>query len=146
MIPKKYPRNIHTPKIFIFLKTPKNIEIQNFGIHDNSSKDTSSNTTFGRIRQLVGCNVWSKWTVGLNLYFVEMCLNLSKTGRKYQIFIKEKTEGKQLYFEFCRQVFGHFFIQDSAGPGDSCVLEPGHRLLHFNFRYVRSMHIVACLL
>ena len=44
------------------------------GIHDNSSKDTSSNTTFGRIRQLVECNVWSKWTIGLNLYFVEMCL------------------------------------------------------------------------
>ena len=43
-------------------------------IHDNSSKDTSSNTTFGRIRQLVECNVWSKWAVGLNLYFVEMCL------------------------------------------------------------------------
>ena len=43
-------------------------------VHDNSLKDTSSNTTFGRIRQLVECNVWSKWTVGLNLYFVEMCL------------------------------------------------------------------------
>ena len=28
---KKYPQNLHTPqKIFIFLKTPKNIEIQNF--------------------------------------------------------------------------------------------------------------------
>ena len=23
---------------------------------------------------------------------------------------------------------------------------PGHRLLHFNLRYVRSMHIVGCLL
>ena len=43
-------------------------------LNDNSSKDTSSNTTFGRIRQLVECNVWSKWTFGLNLYFVEMCL------------------------------------------------------------------------
>ena len=29
--PKKYPQNLHTPqKIFIFLKTQKNIEIQNF--------------------------------------------------------------------------------------------------------------------
>ena len=27
--PKKYPQNFHTPKILIFLKTPKNIEIQN---------------------------------------------------------------------------------------------------------------------
>ena len=43
-------------------------------VHDNSSKDTSSNTTFGRIRQLVECNVWSKWTVGRILFFVEMCL------------------------------------------------------------------------
>ena len=31
MTPKEYPQNLHTPpKIFIFLKTPKNIEIQNF--------------------------------------------------------------------------------------------------------------------
>ena len=30
MTPKKYPQNLHTQKIFIFLKTPKNIEIQNF--------------------------------------------------------------------------------------------------------------------
>ena len=30
MTPKKYPQNFHTQKIFIFLKTPKNIEIQNF--------------------------------------------------------------------------------------------------------------------
>ena len=31
MTPKKYPQNLHTPKkIFIFLKTQKNIEIQNF--------------------------------------------------------------------------------------------------------------------
>ena len=31
MIPKEYPQNLHTPKIilFFFLKTPKNIEIQN---------------------------------------------------------------------------------------------------------------------
>ena len=28
--PKKFPQNLHTPKIFFFLKTPKNIEIQNF--------------------------------------------------------------------------------------------------------------------
>ena len=29
--PKKYPQNLHNPKKrFIFLKTPKNIEIQNF--------------------------------------------------------------------------------------------------------------------
>ena len=27
---KKYAQNLYTPKIFIFLKTPKNIEIQNF--------------------------------------------------------------------------------------------------------------------
>ena len=26
--PSKYPQNLHTPKIFVFLKTPKNIEIQ----------------------------------------------------------------------------------------------------------------------
>ena len=26
---KKYPQNLHTPKTFIFMKTPKNIEIQN---------------------------------------------------------------------------------------------------------------------
>ena len=30
MTPKKYPQNLHTPNIFIFLKTTKNIEIQNF--------------------------------------------------------------------------------------------------------------------
>ena len=33
MTPKKYPQNFHTnvpQKIFIFLKTPNNIEIQNF--------------------------------------------------------------------------------------------------------------------
>ena len=30
MTPKKYPQNLHTPKNIIFLKTPKNIEIQNF--------------------------------------------------------------------------------------------------------------------
>ena len=30
MTPQKYPQICHTPKIFIFLKTPKNIEIQNF--------------------------------------------------------------------------------------------------------------------
>ena len=30
MTPKKYPQNLHTQKILIFLKTPKNIEIQNF--------------------------------------------------------------------------------------------------------------------
>ena len=31
MTPRKYPQNLHTPqKILIFLKTPKNIEIQNF--------------------------------------------------------------------------------------------------------------------
>ena len=30
MTPKIYPQNLHTPKIFIFLKTQKNIEIQNF--------------------------------------------------------------------------------------------------------------------
>ena len=30
MIPKEYPQNLHTPKIIdCFLKTPKNIEIQN---------------------------------------------------------------------------------------------------------------------
>ena len=31
MTPKKYPQNFHTPpKKTFFLKTPKNIEIQNF--------------------------------------------------------------------------------------------------------------------
>ena len=31
MTQKKYPQNLHTPKkYFFFLKTPKNIEIQNF--------------------------------------------------------------------------------------------------------------------
>ena len=30
MTPKNHPQKIHTPKIFIFLKTSKNIEIQNF--------------------------------------------------------------------------------------------------------------------
>ena len=31
MTPKKYPQNLHTPqKIYIFLNTLKNIEIQNF--------------------------------------------------------------------------------------------------------------------
>ena len=28
--PIKYPQNLHTPKIFSFRKTPKDIEIQNF--------------------------------------------------------------------------------------------------------------------
>ena len=43
------------------------------GVHDNSSKDTSSNTTFGRIRQLVECNVWSKSTVG-RILFLSKCV------------------------------------------------------------------------
>ena len=30
MTPRKHPQNLHTPKIFVFLKTPKNIETQNF--------------------------------------------------------------------------------------------------------------------
>ena len=30
MTPKKYPQNFYSPKIFIFLKTQKNIEIQKF--------------------------------------------------------------------------------------------------------------------
>ena len=30
MTQKIYPQNLHTQKIFIFLKTPKNIGIQNF--------------------------------------------------------------------------------------------------------------------
>ena len=34
--PKKYPQNLHTPKIFIFLKPPKNIENQNFEPPKNS--------------------------------------------------------------------------------------------------------------
>ena len=29
MTPQKYPQNLHTPKIFVFLKTPQNIEMQN---------------------------------------------------------------------------------------------------------------------
>ena len=45
----------------LFHENPK-IDTLVFGkksrIHDNSSKDTSSNTTFGWIRQLVECNVW----------------------------------------------------------------------------------------
>ena len=67
-------------------------------------------TTFGRIRQLVECNVWSKGTVGINLYFAELCLkfvqNWSKISNIYQ---EKKTEVKKLYFEFSRQVFGQFF-------------------------------------
>ena len=50
-------------------------------IHDNSSKDTSSNTTFGQIRQLVECNIWSKWTVGLNLYFPGVMLMYERTSK-----------------------------------------------------------------
>ena len=30
MTPKKYPQNLHTPKIYSFSETPKNIEIQDF--------------------------------------------------------------------------------------------------------------------
>ena len=30
MTPKKYPQNLHTPKIINFSENPKNIEIQNF--------------------------------------------------------------------------------------------------------------------
>ena len=30
MTPEKYPQIFIPPKIFVFLKTPKNIEIQNF--------------------------------------------------------------------------------------------------------------------
>ena len=30
MTPKKYPQILYTPKIIFFLKTPKNIENQNF--------------------------------------------------------------------------------------------------------------------
>ena len=79
--------------------------------------------------------------------------NVSKTCLKMVENIKhlssKKTEGKQLYFEFRRQVFGQFFIQDFCwsflcfGGG---FPYPGQRLLHVNLRYVRSMHILACLL
>ena len=31
MTPKKYSQDLHIPKILFFQKTPKNIEIQNFG-------------------------------------------------------------------------------------------------------------------
>ena len=47
MTPKKYPQNLHTPKIFFFLKTPKNIEIQNF----EQKKERSS--IIGKITQLM---------------------------------------------------------------------------------------------
>ena len=30
MTPNKYPQNLHTPKSIHYLKTPENIEIQNF--------------------------------------------------------------------------------------------------------------------
>ena len=30
MTPQKYPQNLHTPQKFSFLKTRKNVEIQNF--------------------------------------------------------------------------------------------------------------------
>ena len=92
-------------------------------IHDNSPKDTSSNTIFGRIRQLVECNVWSKWTVGLNLYFIEMCLKFVKNWSKISNMYQEKNRkgnnfilnsaGKSLV----NSLFGIFF------SGASCVLE-----------------------
>ena len=48
MTPKKYPRNLHTPKIFIFLKTKKNIEIQNF----EPKKNDLSLRMYENIREL----------------------------------------------------------------------------------------------
>ena len=113
-------------------------------IHDSSSKDTSSNATFGRIRQLVECNVWSKWTDGLNLYFDEMCLklveNIKHLSRKKRIGINFilNSAGKSLANSFFR-----IFAEASCGGGFSYHF---HRRLRFNLRYVRSMHIVACLL
>ena len=35
--PPQYPQNLHAPKIFIFLKAPRNIEIQNFEPPKNDS-------------------------------------------------------------------------------------------------------------
>ena len=42
--PKKYPQNIQTTKIFIFLKNPKNIEIQNFEKKNGPSLRMYENT------------------------------------------------------------------------------------------------------
>ena len=79
------------------------------GIHDNSSKDTSSNTTFGRIRQMVECNVWSKWTVSLNIYFVEMCLKfcLQLVENIIHLSRKKKLKGNNFILNL-----GQFFIQN----------------------------------
>ena len=70
----------------------------NVWVHDNSSKDTSSNTTFGRIRQLVECNVWSKWTVGRILFFVEMCLKFVLNWSKISNIYEEKNGSETTLF------------------------------------------------
>ena len=41
--PKRYPQNLHTPKIFIFLKTLKGIEIQNFEPQNGASLRMNEN-------------------------------------------------------------------------------------------------------
>ena len=46
MTPKKYPQNFHTQKMFIFLKTQKNIEIQNF-------EPQKMDRTYGNIEPLL---------------------------------------------------------------------------------------------
>ena len=88
---------------------------------------------FGRIRHLVELDNWStvhslvemdSWS---NLFFHRnVSKNLSKTGRKYQTFIKKKTANSL------------FRILDGASFGASCVLEAAslilaiecHRMLH----------------
>ena len=78
--------------------------------------------------------------------------NVSKTGRKYQTFSKKKK----------KKLKGNNFILDSAGTSlaNSLVTDfcwsflcfgggfsyPGHSLMHFKLRYVRSMHIAGCVL
>ena len=101
--------------------------------------------TFGRMRQrLVEMDSWSKLIFRRNVS--KICLKLVEHIKDLS---RKTTERKQLYFEFSRQVFGQFFIQDFCwsflcfGGGFSY---PSHRLPHFKLRHVRSMHIVACLL
>ena len=52
---------------------------------------------------------WSKLIFRRNVS--KVCLKVVENIKIYQ----EKKEGKQLYFEFSRQGFGQFFIQDFAG-------------------------------
>ena len=114
-------------------------------IHDNSSKDTSSNTTFGRIRQLVECNLfvemdsWSKLTFRRNVSkLVENIKHLSRKKNRIGNNFILNSAGKSLANSFFR-----IFAGASCGDGLSY---PFHRRLHFNLRYVRSKHIMAYLL